>query len=65
MTDSASETSEKDPPFVENDVHRTRLPYDTGGVPFYIGLAWAGLIIAYITVMSTVALPDLRAWLGR
>jgi hypothetical protein len=65
MTDSASEASEKDPPFVENDVHRTRLPYDTGGVPFYIGLAWAGFIIAYIVVMSVVALPDLRAWLGR
>ena len=65
MTDSASEGSDKDPPFVENDVQRTRLPYDTGGVPFYIALAWAGIIIAYVTVMSMVALPDLLAWLGR
>jgi hypothetical protein len=65
MTDSASEAPEKDPPFVENDAHRTRLPYDRGGVPLYIGLAWAAFIVAYIIVMSVVALPDLRAWLGR
>jgi hypothetical protein len=65
MTDSASEGSDKDPPFVENDAHRTRLPYDSGGVPFYIALAWAALIVTYIAFMSVVALPDLRAWIGR
>ena len=63
MTDSASDASEKDVPFVENDAHRTRLPYDRGGVPFYIALAWAAFIVTYIVVMSLVALPDLRAWL--
>ena len=65
MTDSASEASEKDPPFVESDQHRTRLPYDVGGVPLYVALPWVAFIIAYIVVMSIVALPDLRAWLGR
>jgi hypothetical protein len=52
-------------PFVEDDTHRTELPYDKGGVPIYIALAWAGFIIAYIAVMSMIALPDLRAWLAR
>jgi hypothetical protein len=65
MTDSASEASEKEPAFVENDARRTRLPYDRGGVPFYVALAWAAFIVTYIVVMSVVALPDLRAWLGR
>ena len=52
-------------PFVEDDSRATELPYDKGGVPLYIALAWAAFIVAYITVMSMVALPDLRAWLGR
>jgi hypothetical protein len=68
MTGSESRTSAKDTavrPFVEDDSHQTELPYDKGGVPLYIALAWAIFIVAYITVMSVVALPDLRAWLGR
>jgi len=68
MTGSESRTSEKDAaarPFVEDDSHQTELPYDKGGVPLYIALAWAIFIVAYITVMSVMALPDLRAWLGR
>jgi hypothetical protein len=52
-------------PFVEDDAHQTELPYDKGGVPIYIAIAWAAFIITYITVMSIIALPDLRAWLGR
>ena len=64
MTDSASKASD-DTPFVEDDAHRTQLPYDNGGVPIYIGLAWAVFIVTYVVVMSLVALPDLRAWLGR
>jgi hypothetical protein len=68
MTGSESKTSAEDRagrPFVEDDSHQTELPYDKGGVPLYIALAWAVFIVAYITVMSIVALPDLRAWLGR
>jgi hypothetical protein len=65
MTGSESKTSADDArPFVEDDAHQTQLPYDKGGVPLYIALAWAAFIVAYITVMSMVALPDLRAWLG-
>jgi hypothetical protein len=64
MTDSASEASSKDPPFVENDAHRTWLPYDRGGIPILIALIWAVFIITYIVVMSVLALPDLRAWLA-
>ena len=65
MTGSESKTSaeEASRPFVEDDAHPTDLPYDKGGVPLYIALAWAAFIVAYITVMSMVALPDLRAWL--
>ena len=69
MTDSASEASggagERAAPFVEDDGARTQLPYDRGGVPIYIALAWAAFIITYIVVMSLVALPDLRSWLER
>jgi len=68
MTDSASEaaaraSSDEPAPFVEDDGVRTRLPYDRGGVPIYIALAWVAFIITYIVVMSLVALPDLRSWL--
>lgn len=68
MTDSESEASAKGPakslPFVESDAARTELPYDNGGVPIYIALAWVAFIITYLVVMSVVALPDLRAWLA-
>ena len=62
---SASGSDLKDePPFVERDDAETMLPMDTGGVPFYIGLLWVGFIIAYVVVMTMLALPDLRAWLN-
>ena len=67
MTDSASDApgSAREPTgsFVENDSARTQLPYDRGGVPIYIALAWVAFIITYVVVMSLVALPDLRSWL--
>ena len=65
MTGSESKTPARDTSrlFVEDDSQPTELPYDKGGVPLYIALAWAAFIVAYITVMSMVALPDLRAWL--
>jgi hypothetical protein len=49
---------------VESDAARTVLPYDKGGVPIYIALAWVAFIVTYIVVMAVIALPDLRAWLG-
>ncbi len=52
-----------DKPFLEQDGEKTVIPYDKGGLPIYIALAWVGFIIAYVTVMSLVALPDLKAWL--
>jgi hypothetical protein len=69
MTDSASETvntaAKNEPaPFVEDDRAKTRLPYDRGGVPIYIALAWAAFIVTYIVVMSLVVLPDLRSWMA-
>ena len=57
MSDSESES------FVEHDERETQLPYDKGGVPFYIALLWVGFIVAYVVVMAMLALPDLRAWL--
>ena len=68
MTDSASEAgaasgTDQAAPFLEDDGARTRLPYDRGGVPIYIALAWVAFIVAYFVVMILVALPDLRSWL--
>jgi hypothetical protein len=70
MTGSESESSAavtapvvEETPFVERDDHETRMPMGSGGVPFYIGIAWVGFIIVYVVVMSIIALPDLRAWI--
>ncbi len=64
---SASASNEKDtkPTFVEDDEAETNLPFDNGGVPFYIALVWAGFIVVYVIVMAKMALPDLRAWMGQ
>jgi len=56
--------SDAEPPFVEDDEKPTAMPVDTGGVPLYVALLWVGFIIAYVVVMSLLALPDLRAWLA-
>jgi len=66
MNDAASKQSQPAPdePFVERDDRETLLPYDTGGVPIYIALLWVAFIVAYVVVMSLVALPDLRAWMA-
>ncbi len=69
MKDAASDVpttraSDSHAPFVESESHKTRLPYDDGGVPLYVAVAWAAFIVAYITIMSTVMLPDLLAWLS-
>ena len=52
-------------PFVERDDAETVLPYDKGGVPFYVALLWVGFIVAYVAVMAAIALPDLRAWMAK
>jgi hypothetical protein len=51
--------------FIENDHRETKLGYGDGGVPFYVAVAWVLFIIAYVVVMASLALPDLRAWAGR
>ena len=60
--EATSDPTAEAPAFVEDDAAETRLPYDKGGVPIYIALAWAGIIITYIAVMATLALPDFRRW---
>jgi hypothetical protein len=55
--------SESNEPFVERDDRETHMPVEHHGVPFYIALAWVLFIIVYVTVMSILALPDLRAWM--
>ncbi len=50
-------------PFIEKDDRETGMPMGHARVPFYIATAWVAFIIAYVVVMSLVALPDLRAWL--
>jgi hypothetical protein len=51
-------------PFVERDDAETHLGYDHGGVPFYIAIAWAALIVVYLVVMFWIALPDFKTWQG-
>ncbi len=69
MSDAASDSAEKGPSapdaFVESDGAETRLPYDKGGVPIYIAIAWVGFIIAYLLGVATLVLPDLRAWMAQ
>lgn len=66
MSDAASDkTTPQQEPFVERDDRETLMPYDKGGVPVGIALLWVGFIITYVVVMSLVALPDLRAWMGQ
>jgi hypothetical protein len=65
-----SETgSEHDVPpegaYKESDHKETILGYGKGGVPFYIAIVWVLFIVAYVIVMATLALPDLRAWATR
>ncbi len=64
MSDAASDQAKEEEAFVERDDRETVLPYDKGGVPIYIALLWVAFIITYIVVMSLVALPDLRSWMG-
>jgi hypothetical protein len=68
MSAEASErgrVSGEDEPFVERDDRATKMAYDEGRVPLYVVVAWVLFIVAYITVMALVALPDLRAWMQR
>jgi hypothetical protein len=69
MTDSASKpaipaSNAADAPFVEDDAVQTVLPYDTGGVPFYIAFAWVSFIVTYFIVVGLLVVPHLRARLG-
>ncbi len=67
MSVSESEPAASGEPrdFVEDDGRETSMPMGHARVPIYIALAWVGFIVAYVVVMSVLALPDLRAWLSR
>jgi len=60
MSDTGSEPEQ---PFAERDDRETKLPFGSGGVPFYVAILWAGFIVTYVVVMALLSLPDLRAWL--
>ena len=65
MSDVGSEAPKgSEPTFVESDGGKTRLPYDNGGLPFYVALAWVAFIVAYFVGVMTLVLPDLRAWMA-
>ena len=64
MKSAESEPAPEEPAFLEDDHRETKLPYDTGGVPFYIAIVWVGIIVLYPLVMWLLALPDLRRWLA-
>ena len=50
-------------PFNEDDSQKTIFTYGVGGIPFYIYLAWAGMLITYVTYLTLFSVPDLKAWL--
>ena len=62
MSDKASEAASDSKPFVESDDKPTQLGYDKGGVPFYVAALWVAAIIAYLTIMLALQLPDFLAW---
>ena len=64
MSGAGSEHGDDAPAFVEDDTRETHLPYDTGGLPWYVAVGWTVLVISYVAVMSVLALPDLRRWLA-
>jgi hypothetical protein len=62
MSDKGSDDAGEEPaPFVEGN-HETRMTFDTGGFPFYVALAWVGLIIAYVSYMYVYGLDDFTKW---
>jgi hypothetical protein len=68
MSDKASEAAapaKEEAAFLERDDQETMLPYDKGGVPLYIAGLWVAFIVTYIVFMAVIALPDLRAWMGK
>ena len=65
MNASGSDPVDGEAPFVEGDAHETKLGYGEGGVPFYVGIIWVLFLVAYVAIMTTLALPDLRAWISR
>jgi hypothetical protein len=66
MSDGASDDqrSAEAGSFEEHDASQTMLPYGNGGVPFYVAVIWVGFIIAYVTGVVALVLPDLRAWMA-
>ena len=64
MSASESERPNEERSFVENDAGETKLPYDKGGVPIYIAIAWVVFIVVYVAVMATISLPDLKKWMA-
>ena len=41
------------------------MDYDEGGFPWYVTVAWVGLIVSYAVYMMYLAWPDLMAWMDR
>ncbi len=63
MSDAGSETKPgEETRFVESSDRPTMLGYGDGGVPFYIGVVWVAVMVAYIAIMLSLALPDFLAW---
>ena len=60
----SAEGSEADNTFVEHDTEGTRMAYDNGGVPLFIGALWVVFLIIFVAFMLYYTLPDLNAWFG-
>jgi hypothetical protein len=65
MSGSGSEAPTGEPMVAadDSDDAPVRLSYGPGGVPLYVAILWVAFLIAYVVVMSILALPDLRAWI--
>jgi hypothetical protein len=62
MSNAGSEPTKDLPPFVEQDDHKTRFDYDSGGVPVYVAVLWVLFLASYVVYMVLYGLPDLAAW---
>jgi hypothetical protein len=62
MSGAASDPERDSAAFVERDDRETELGYGSGGVPFYVALAWVGIIVAYLVAVVWLILPDFFTW---
>ena len=64
MSGAGSDGTNGDGVFNEDDGVETRMAYDKGGVPRYVGLAWVVAIVGLAIYTFAYMVPDLSRWFG-